>query len=424
MPGPLEGVRVLDISEIIAGPYCGMLLADMGAEVVKLEPPGGEPWRLFAQFVPGESTQYISLNRGKKSLVLDLRRPESRPVVERLARWADVVVVNLRPDVPAKYEVDYESLSAVNPRLIYCVNTAFGRRGPDAQRPGYDIVVQAVSGLLAAEGKLEGDVPQIIMSTAIADYATGIAMAWAICAALYDRERTGRGQCIDTSLLNTALHFQGGSFTIVEAAERERRKEFLRQLAGLRERGGSFAEQVQLHRSLMPYFGPGDIYYRAFRTQDSAIVVGCLAQPLRRKFAVLLGVEDLRLVEESYDPLMPGVEEFGPRLKEKAEAVLKTKTTAEWLTILDGAGVPAGPVRFVDELEDDPQVRANNLVVELEHHLVGTVRMPAPLAEMSGTPLEARTASPILGEHTDEVLSSLGYDGDEIRSLRQQAVVA
>ena len=159
MPGPLDGIRILEFTQIIAAPFGGMLLSDMGAEVIKIEPIEGEPWRLHNQFLPKESRAYISLNRGKKSLPLNLKNPEATAIVHRLVKEIDVVIINARPDVPEKLGTDYETLSKINPRLIYCDNTAFGRNGPDSYRPGYDIVVQAVSGLLAADNKVENGVP-------------------------------------------------------------------------------------------------------------------------------------------------------------------------------------------------------------------------------------------------------------------------
>ena len=205
MSGPLEGIKILEFSQIIAAPFGGMLLSDMGAEVIKIEPLDGEPWRLHSQLVPGESKTYIGLNRGKKSLPINLQTEEGKEIVNKLVVFTDVVIINARPDVPEKLGTDYESLSKINPRLIYCDNTAFGRRGPRKDSPGYDIVVQAMSGLLAADRKLVDGVPQVMSATAVADYATGLSIAWAVCAALFARERSGAGQKIDTMLLASAL---------------------------------------------------------------------------------------------------------------------------------------------------------------------------------------------------------------------------
>ena len=172
MPGPLQGIKVLEFTEIIAGPLGGMLLSDMGADVIKIEPPWGDPWRMWAQFMPGESRQHLALNRGKRGITLDLSKPEARDIVYKLVPDMDVAIVNYRPGVPKNLGVDYATLSALNPGLVYCENTAFGAEGPDSQRRGYDIIVQALSGFMAAEGKLLDGVPQPLMSTAVADCAT------------------------------------------------------------------------------------------------------------------------------------------------------------------------------------------------------------------------------------------------------------
>ena len=217
MPGPLDGINILEFTQIIAAPFGGMLLSDMGANVIKVEPVEGEPWRLHSQFLPKESRTYMGLNRGKKSLPLNLKDPKAITILQKLINTIDVVIINARPDVPKRLGIDYEALSAINPQIIYCDNTAFGRKGPNSHRPGYDIVVQAVSGLLAADNKIADGIPQQVSATAVADYGTGIAIAWSICAALFSRERTGKGQKIDTTLLGTALAMQGSFFELAKA---------------------------------------------------------------------------------------------------------------------------------------------------------------------------------------------------------------
>ena len=240
MPGALSGIKVLEFSEYIAGPFAGMLLSDLGADVIKIEPPGGEPWRHASPFIPNESRNFISLNRGKRSLPLDLKRPEAREIVYKLLEDTDVVLVNARPDVAARLGIDYDTLSAKRPGLVYCDNTAFGRTGPDRHRPGYDLIAQAVTGLMASEAKTEDGLPLRIQSTPVADFATGMAMAWGICAALYHRERTGRGQMVETTLLGTALAFQTMVFTQVEAIDQGPRTGFLDTLDGLRDSAAPF----------------------------------------------------------------------------------------------------------------------------------------------------------------------------------------
>ena len=420
MPGPLDGVKILEFTEIIAGPFGGMLLSDMGADVVKVEPPWGEPWRFAREFIPTESPTYISLNRGKRSLPLDLTRPEALEVVHRLVPDMDVVIINARPDVPYNLRVDYESLSAINPRLIYCENTAYGRKGPDSYRPGYDIVVQAMTGLMAAEGKIQDGVPQQITSTAIADYATGLSIAWSICAALYHRERTGKGQKIEASLLGSALAVQCGRFMSIAALNEESRGEFLEEVQALRQAGASYEELQEVYREQSP-FRRGNVYYRSYQAKDGIVTVGCLSDSLRKKMADAVGIYDIRF-EPGYDPMSEESIEFNERLLEKASEIFLQKTVEEWLAVLDEAGVPAGPLRFVEELPANEQVIANDLVVELEHSLAGKVTMVGPPFSMSESPLEARRASPALGEHTSEILSELGYDAGAIQLLRDEGV--
>ena len=420
MPGPLAGIKVVEFSQIIAGPFAGMLLADMGADVIKIEPPHGEPWRLNMQFIPLESRTFISLNRGKRSLPLDLIRPEATEIVDRLVAEADVVIVNYRPDVSRKLRIDYERLSGINPRLIYCDNTAFGRRGPHSQRPGYDIVAQAITGLMASEGKVVDGVLQYIVSTPIADFATGLAMGWGICAALYVRERTGKGQKIETTLLASALAVQTSRFTWIEAIDAEPYRQFMADLERMRAEGRPFEEIYARYLEFRPR-PPGNIYYRTYQTKDGVIAVGCLSDPLRKRLLQVLGLHDIRF-DPDYDPQSPEAIEFGKQLTQQAEAIFRQRTTAEWLRILDEAGIPAGPVRFTEELFEDEQVLANNLVVELEHSVVGRVKMVGPIISMSETPLEARSASPALGEHTEEILTGLGYSPAQVEELRKKGV--
>ncbi len=420
MPGPLAGVKVLEFSEIIAGPFAGLLLSDMGADVIKIEPPWGEPWRHSQEFVPNESVTYISMNRGKRSLPLDLTKPEARDVVRKLVVAADVVIVNFRPDVPRNLGIDYQTLSKINPRLIYCDNTAFGRRGPDSHRPGYDIVTQAVSGLMAAENKVDRQVPQQIESTALADFAAGLSMAWGICAALYDRERSGEGQRIEATLLGGAMAFQTMRLTQVAAADEGPKAELMQSLAQMRRGGAPYIELLERYHELNSRVLLS-IYYRTYQTKDGVLAVGCLSDPLRKRLLEVLGLEDTRF-EPDYDPASEEARIAAERLMDEAEAIFKQKTLDEWMSELDRAGVPAGPVRFVEELLDDEQVAANDMLVDLEHSLVGSIRTFGPLLRMSRTPLEAQGASPALGEHASDILAELGCSSDEIKRLRDEGV--
>ena len=420
MPGPLDGIKIIEFTQIIAAPFGGMLLADMGAEIIKVEPLEGEPWRLHTEFIPKESKTFIGLNRGKKSLPLDLQSPEGLEIAQKLVADADVVIINARPDVPKNLGIDYETLSQINPKIIYCDNTAFGRRGPHGYRPGYDLIVQAMSGLLAADNKVVDGVPQQVTATAVADYTTGVAIAWGVSAALFSREKTGKGQKIDPTLLSTSLLIQGG-FMELEDHGKDEKDELLETLGALREAGLPYTSLLEQQQVYSPFNTAFRIYYTTYQTSNDVIAIACLSNRLRKKAADAIGVIDPRFSDD-FDPDDPDSIDAIESLSEQIKSILITKTCQEWLAIFDDAGVPAGPVRFIQELTDDEQVIANDMVVEVNHSLAGKVRMAGPMIQMSETPLEAKSASPALGEHTDQIMLELGYSEEEITDLRSRNI--
>ena len=419
LPGALEGVRVLDCTQIIAGPLSASLLSEMGADVVKVEPLEGEPWRLQAEIIPKESKAYLVQNRGKRGIAVDLKHPGAQPLREKLIRWADVLIANYRPGVAESLKVDYESARAVNPRIIYCENTAFGKSGPYAERRGYDIIAQAVSGVATSTLGVYKGVPQIAAG-APADVLTGVAMAWAITAALYHREKTGQGQAINTALLHTALFFQGGARE-VEAFDAEPRAQRLAKLSELRERGATIEEIYEWRRQAQPELA-GNIYYRCYQTKDNYLAIGCLGPDPRARFRQALGIHDPRY-DPDFDSSPANLMRVGEEMKRLCEDILLTKTNGEWLAIFDAHGVPCGPLRFIDELWDDEHIAANGYLEHYDHPLLGTLGGPSPIVRMSETPTRIQRASPALGEHTDEVLGSLGYGEAEVEELRVKGVV-
>lgn len=420
--GPLAGIKVLEFSEIIAAPFAGVLLSDMGAQVIKVEPPAGDPWRGFQPLGLREGRGYISLNRGKRGIIVDLNAPEGQEIAQRIAARSDAAIVNYRPDVAAKLGIDYATLSRENPRLVYCDNTAFGRRGPYAHRPGYDLVAQAVTGLMSVEGREENGVP-LVNALPSADLATGIAIAWGICAALYARERTGRGQRVDTTLMSSALSLQNTRFMSIEATDTDARHAAMRKVLELRARGGTYKEQLDTVHNVRPVIG--NIYYRCYKTADGFIAVGCLSTPLRKKLLGAIGLDDWRIGKrpDEIDVTDPETQAWAKGLVAEAEAIFAGRTTGAWLAVLDDAGVPAGPLKFTEELLDDPQVLENDFVTSVDHPLMGSVRMVGPMIQMSETPLAAQGPSPTLGQHTDEVLRELGYDDARIDALRAAGVL-
>ncbi len=426
MPGPLEGVRVADFTEIIAGPLSGRILAEMGADVIKIEPPWGEPWRLTQRFTAPESKPesrtFMVYNRGKRSLPMDLTKPEAQEILSRLVKHIDVVLVNYRPDVAEKLGVDYERLSAINPRLVYCELTAYGRLGPEAHRPGYDMIIQAMTGMIASETKTVDDVPSWVWSSPLIDTASGVAMAGSVSAALYARERTGVGQKIETTLLGQALNLMGARFLHVEKLDREMREKTLRDIDEQRAAGASYDELVQLSPGSRRREHHGNIYYRVYMAADGPIGVGCLSQPLRLRLLETLDITDESMAPD-WDPNKPESREYIRNLERRAEELFRSKTSGEWLQILAERNIPAGPVRFIEEMFDDPQVVANGLVDEFAHSQEGTVKMVGPYAKFSGTPLPHAPPSPALGEHTAEILAWLGYSTEEVERLREERAV-
>ena len=403
MPGALDGIKVLEFSEMIAAPFAGMHLGDLGADIIKVEPPGGEPWRLNVQFSPTESRTFLSLNRNKRDIAIDLKTPEGQAIVHRLVPSMDVVLVNYRPDTPAKLGIDYETLRALNERIIYVENTAMGTKGPQSHRPGYDLVAQAMTGLLLTGGRRDDEGMPLPLTPAIADYGTGLTMAFAVCAALFARERTGKGQRVEATLLATSLALQTNGFMrtgidsgrVVDADAGDTRK---------------------TARAM-------NAYYRAYKTKDSMIAVACLTPVLRRKMANAIGVKDPRH-ERNIPRDSPEAEPIAIEFAAAVTQRLLERTTDEWLAEFDAAGVPAGPVKRVSEMQDDPQVIANDLVVEFDHPVAKTVSLVGPIFKMEATPTVAQSAPPTLGQHNEEILLELGYSPQEIAELKERGVIA
>ena len=422
--GPLTGIRVLEFTQIIAGPFGCQNLADMGADVIKVEPPEGEPWRQFSQFIPGESKWFQTLNRGKRSLVLALQDPEAQQVVYRLMPHVDVVVINYRPDVAGRLGIDYETLKALRPDLIYVDNTAFGRKGPWAARPGYDIVAQAVSGLMIGEGKYnrETGAPEAISSTALADYGTGLVIAWSVCAALFHRQRTGEGQLIETSLLQTALGFQNNlvfDLPVADAMVHAR----MDRVHQLQASGATYPELLAAY-SPAAQLRSANIYYRPYQTRDGAVVIGALSPSLWTKVRAALDTDFLGIADPGFNPLDAAWLANARARVAEVEAKVREQPTEHWLARFEAHGVPCGPLNFPEDMLDNDQAQANGMIVELEHDITGPQRQVAPLVRMSGTPLEAQGSSPPLGRDTDDLVTLAGYSPEEIAGLRQRGVIA
>lgn len=406
MAGPLDGIRVLEFSQVIAAPFAGQILADLGADVLKVEPPSGESWRLQAAFTPTESKTFQCLNRGKKSMTLRLDTPEAQSIVHRLVPEMDVVLINYRPDAPAKFRIDYESLRAIKPDLIYADLTAFGRRGEWAARPGYDGAVQAISGLMAAEGKTRPDEgsPSTIVSSAIADYSSGYVLADAVISGLYHREMSGEGQMIECSLLASALNLQPHvvmEHPLADTALRNPARDKRRQRAA---EGAPYTELLALRHT-----EPADnIYHRAYLTCDGGIVIAAETPAEIARVFAFFGIDRDTLDAAAIARL---------------EQQIESDTTTAWLEKLHDLLIPAAPLQFAEEMTAHPQVTGNQWMLELEHEITGAqTQLSLPL-HFSHSRTDQPTASPPLGRDTEAVLRRLGFSADAIEGLRSDGVI-
>jgi crotonobetainyl-CoA:carnitine CoA-transferase CaiB-like acyl-CoA transferase len=392
----LDGVRVLDLSRIIAGPFCSQILGDMGADVLKLEQPGGgdETRSWGPPFANGEAVYFFCVNRNKRSVTLNLKAPRGREIFRQLVAQSDILLENFKPGTLARLELGYERLCRDNPRLIYCAISGFGPTGPYAERGGFDVIAQAVGGLMGITG--EPDRPPVKVGVAMTDIATALYAHGAILAALHARERTGVGQRIDASLLETQV-----------AA--------LINIASSYLNGGALPQQWgTAHPSIVPY--------QAFRTKDGYLIIGGATDRLWVRLC-----EALELSALARDPTYATNQQRVARRAEIVrllEARLVEKTRKEWEAILAPTGVPCGAINQMDEVFADPQVRHLGMVWEAIHPETGPIRMVRNPVTFSEMPVDLRRPPPRLGEHTAEVLGELlGYSAAEVGALRAAGVV-
>ena len=427
MPGPLDGIKVFEVSQIVAGPYCGLNLADLGADVIKVEPPGGEGSRQAGGFVPGESKGFHSLNRGKRSLVIDLRSPDAQEMVHRIIPGFDVFLINARPGVPERLRVDYETLKQFRPDIIYFENTGFGRGGPSEFRSGSDAVAQAYSGLLAGDGKVgEFGEPEIITATAPADFQAGLAGAMAISAALFHRERTGQGQFVETSLLRAGLALQGTRIGKLPALDAQTTDKALERMHEVRAAGGSYKELLDARGNLFDVMGraAARLFYGGYAVKDGGVILGALTPLNRDQMRRAIGVEDDPTADPEFDSIPAENRKLVDQMLERIRGIMMTKTMDEWIEIFDREGAPISKVNWPEDMADDPQVEAMGYMIDLEHELTGPERMVGPIVSMSETPTGTDRPSPPLGRHTDEVLREHGIDDAEIARLRELGAIA
>jgi crotonobetainyl-CoA:carnitine CoA-transferase CaiB-like acyl-CoA transferase len=376
----LAGLRVLELTQVMAGPFCGQVLADMGADVIKIEPPEGDSTRRSLGFrMRGDDTAaFLAVNRNKRSVVLDLKDDGDRAAFHALAREADVVIENYRPGVAARLGADWETLREFNPRLVHASLSGFGQTGPYAMRPGYDLIAQGLSGVMSVTGEPGGE--PVKCGIPIGDLSAGLFCAVGILSALHARERTGRGQQVDTSLFEGAL-----ALSVWETAE-------------LWATGRVPQPLGSAHRLTAPY--------QALRTRDGHITVGGNTPRLWERLCEAIGRPEL-----ASDPRFAGNDDrmaHRAELTAELEAALAARSTDEWVSVLIEAGVPCGPIHDYRQVFDDPHTRAREMEVTLQHPVEGSIRALGIPVKLSDTPGTIRRPAPLLGEHTDEVLREAG----------------
>ena len=395
---PLEGIRVLEYAQYVAGPFAGMLLADLGADVIKIEPPTGDAWRRYEPFAEGESRYFYALNRNKRSVVLDLKDEEGIRASTSLIRTADVVLHNVPPDRARRFALDRESVRDANPAAVWCCVSALGSDGPEAELTAFDLVAQALSGLLLADARGSDSVPERAGGIAMADFTAGLLAAIAVLSGLLGRGCDGAGG-FEISLLGAALAVQAQRFVSVEALDGAPRGGRHRRALATSEDLEQLARARRAHDELEPY-------YRAYLAADGFLVLACLHEGQRVAACAVLGLEDPWAGNPQAPPANAAERARRLALVAEFERRIATETADHWVQRFRAAGVPSSEVRLLEELFEHDQATANGLVHTLEHG-VGPVKLLGSLFKIDGLVTPPRRAIPALGEHTDEVIREL-----------------
>jgi crotonobetainyl-CoA:carnitine CoA-transferase CaiB-like acyl-CoA transferase len=395
MQKPLSGLKVVDLSRFIAGPYCTMKLGDMGAEVIKVESPGkGDDSRaLGPPFLEGEAAYYLSFNRNKKSITLNLRDEKARHILHKLIAEADILVENFRVGVTEKMGLTYEDVKKINEEIIYCSITGYGHNSPYREKPSFDVMIQGEAGLMSITGFPDG--PPQRLGVAIADVLGGFHAVEGILLALINRMKTGKGQFIDVSLMDSIiaiLTYQAGNYLAT---------------------GEAPGRVGNRHPMITPY--------ESFETSDGYVIFAVGNQRLWESFVKVLGREDLNQDPRFSD--MKSRNQNPGELKIILEEITRGKTTGEWVEIMEKAGVPCGRIRTIDQVLTDPHVDIREMVVEVEHSTAGPIKLIGVPTKLSLTPGAVTLPPPTLGQHTVEILNSLGYKDEDIKMMQGEGVV-
>ena len=393
---PLEHMKVLDFTRVLAGPYCTMMLANMGAEIIKVERPDtGDDSRDFGPFVNGQSAYFISINRGKKSIAVDLKAPEGIALIKEIVKSVDVITENFRPGTMEKLGIGYEVLKQINPKLVYATMSGFGQSGPYSKRPAYDMIVQGMGGIMSITGYPDGE--PVRVGTSIGDITAGMFGAFGILAAIIDREISGVGRMVDVAMLD-------GQLAILEnAISRYAASGTVPKPLGAR------------HPSIAPF--------AAYKTMDGYLILACGNDNLWERFCSVVERKDLLAMEEfKTNDLRTRNAEL---LKSYMDEILKAKTTEEWNGLLNKQGVPCSPINTIDKVFEDPQVIARNMLIEVDQPGVGKLKVagnPIKLSDMSEE--IPKDPAPYIGEHTKDILAGLlGYSEEQIEALKAKNII-
>ena len=394
MAAALDKIKVVDLTRTLAGPFCTMLMGDMGAEVIKVEEPtGGDETRKWTPFVNGESTQFLTFNRNKRSLSVNLKEREGLKIVQDLAADADVMIESFRAGTLDRLGLGYEAIKKTNPGVVYCSISGYGRTGPMADMPGYDLLIQAYSGLMSLTGDPEGSPLRIGFS--LVDLFTGMMAYGTILTALRQRDQTGKGQWVESALLDgqvAALSYHATGFM------------------------GTGVEPKRMgsgHPSLVPY--------QSFSASDGQFIIGCANQGLWERMCRAIGQDEM-LDDPRYTTNTDRVEHRAECVGELS-ALFAQKTTAHWVDLIVEAGVPCGPINTVADVVSNPQVLARNMIAEVDHPNIPNLKFPGSPLKLTDSPATIRRVPPMLGQHNEEILEEAGYSPEKIADLKERGVL-